>query len=38
MFEILKRMFELGKITADKILLAFEKGWITIEQKDEILK
>jgi hypothetical protein len=38
MFEILKSMFERGKITAEKIIAAFEKGWITAEQKDEILK
>lgn len=38
MFEILKSMFERGKITAEKIIAAFEKGWITAEQKDTILK
>lgn len=38
MFEILKSMFERGKITTEKIISAFEKGWITAEQKDIILK
>ena len=38
MFEILKSMFERCKITAEKIIVAFEKGWLTAEQKDEILK
>lgn len=38
MFEILKSMFERGKITVEKIIVAFEKGWITAEQKDIIIK
>jgi hypothetical protein len=37
MFEILKNMFTLGKITETHILSALKKGWITTEEKDIIL-
>jgi len=37
MFEILKNMFQAGKILEAKIILAFQKGWITEEQKFIIL-
>lgn len=38
MFQILKSMFDRGKITEEKIIIAFEKGWITIDQKENILQ
>lgn len=37
MFDILKNMFALGKITSVHIMSALQKGWITVEQKDIIL-
>ena len=37
MFEFLKIQYRLGKITEVELTLAVTKGWLTEEQKEEIL-
>ena len=37
MFETLKRLYQQGKIDADKLQVAVTKGWITETQKAEII-
>lgn len=37
MFETLKRMWCEGKLTESKLDNAVTKGWITLEQKQEII-
>lgn len=37
MFNRLKRLYEQGKIGEEELTNAVEKGWITEEQKDEII-
>lgn len=37
MFERLKRLYNEGKIDAEALEKAVEKGWITEEQKNEII-
>lgn len=37
MFERLKRLYNEGKLTAEDLEKAVEKGWITEEQKEEII-
>jgi len=37
MFETLKRLYQEGKINADKLQIAVVKGWISEAQKTEIL-
>lgn len=38
MFNRLKKLYDAGKITEDGLQKAVEKGWITQEEYDEILK
>lgn len=37
MFETLKRLYLRGDLSTAKLELALEKGWITNEQKEQIL-
>jgi len=37
MFEFLKRKYQEGKITDTELNQAVEKGWITVEQVNEII-
>ncbi len=38
MFEALKRLYLTGELSKTKLNKAVEKGWITAEQKKQILK
>lgn len=38
MFERLKRLYNEGKIDKSGLQAAVEKGWITAEQKEEIIR
>lgn len=38
MFEALKRLYLTGELSKAKLNKAVEKGWITAEQKKQILK
>lgn len=37
MFLRLKRLYEAGRLTADGLAAAVQRGWITAEQKQAIL-
>ena len=37
MFETLKRLYGVGKIGEVGLSIAVSKGWITVEQKEEIM-
>lgn len=37
MLEALKRMFKNGKLNAKKLDKAVKKGWITAQERDEIV-